>query len=174
MLQTTCPPPRGGCVLLSVFHKQTIPFVWVEPLSAKLSLTEDFSLSVKFRYVHGENAANQVGEVKIDLVKSEYGGTVWRVPPSSLWPLRLLLSWRGHRWEGVVSLSLTSHLHSVFFRPNHRGAKVHKPHVLFGLFGLSNQTRTLKWLVCWTDSSNLSSCVVSETAMKTKGELPCL
>lgn len=59
-----------------------------------------------------KNAANQVDELKIDLVKSEYDGIVWRAPASSSWPLRLLLSWRGYFWEGAVSLSFLSHLHS--------------------------------------------------------------
>lgn len=46
-----------------------------------------------------KNPAHQPDEVRIDFVQAECGGIVWHAPPS-LWPLRSLLSWRGHCWGG--------------------------------------------------------------------------
>lgn len=50
MLQTTCPPTMGGCVLLCKFKKQTSPSAQVEPVSPKAKAHG--SLSICWQKAH--------------------------------------------------------------------------------------------------------------------------
>lgn len=101
----------GVCCFASFKNWLFFPPEWSQ-YPVKLQLMEVFPRSAKFQYVDRRYTANQVKELKIN---QEYGyvwNMFWCVTARSLWTHHLLLSWRGHYWEGVVSV--VSHLCSVF------------------------------------------------------------